>query len=515
MRMRFPVVLIGSIFYALALPPFDWAPFGWLALVPLLLVVRSQPTGDAFRYGVVFGYVSGWAVTWCFAEAVARYFQVSLPIAVAGMSLSYLIVCGIPFGLFAAGSSLVLQSFRYRNAQILVPALWVACELVRGRILDQPWGLLGYTQHANVGLIQVATCAGVYGVSFLVAFGSTAMAEAICRLRAGAGRRSVLRALLLPAAMLAGCWALGIACAGRDQAGEGPERRVAIVQTNVAPSLHWTRGYTQAQLRAHVRGTNAVPATERPALIVWPENAVPRYLEVEPMLAVHLAQVAVSRKADLLFGGPRYEAGRSFNSARLIRADGRNGGHYDKRRLVLFAEEKPVGRRGMVDPNHTPEEFSPGNGPGVLQSFVALGISICHEITYPELITESVRAGAQLLVNIANDGWLDGGHEFAGRQHLAMAVLRAVETRRYVVRAATTGNSGVIDPYGRISAFLPPGRAGIVTAPVRGELALTPYARFGDLFAFACAGLAAGMLVRRRIRSAALRPTLIRAPAAS
>src|SRR6185436_18227813 len=106
---------------------------------------------------------------------------------------------------------------------------------------------------------------------------------------------------------------------------------------------------------------------------------------------------------------------------------------------------------------------TPGAGTTVLQGFVPFGVSICHEITYPELIAESVRDGAQLLVNIANDGWLDGGHAFAGRQHLAMAVFRAVENRRYVVRAATTGNSAVIDPYGRVVDALPAGRAGVLT----------------------------------------------------
>ena len=125
-------------------------------------------------------------------------------------------------------------------------------------------------------------------------------------------------------------------------------------------------------------------------------------------------------------------------------ATGRDGGHYDKRRLVLFAEEKPRGSATSESPGASPEEFSSGVASGVLQSFVRLGVSICHEITHPDLITESVSDGAELLVNIANDGWLDAGSEFVGQQHLAMAIFRAVETRRYLVRAATTGTDGNI-----------------------------------------------------------------------
>jgi apolipoprotein N-acyltransferase len=250
---------------------------------------------------------------------------------------------------------------------------------------------------------------------------------------------------------------------------DAPAHDVAVVQTNVAPSLHWTRSYTQYQLRAHVKETNRLPAGAQPSLVVWPENAVPRYLETEPMLAVQLARLAVEHRAELLFGAPRYEAGRSYNSARLIRSNGRNGGYYDKHKLVMFAEEKPL-VRGSTPPSETPEEFTAGGGSAVLPGFVPLGVSICHEITYPELIAESVRDGAQLLVNIANDGWLDGGHEFAGRQHLAMAAFRAVENHRYVVRAATTGNSAVGRPL-RSGAGLPaPGQSGRPQCPVRGEL---------------------------------------------
>jgi len=164
--MRLAAVLMGGICYALALPPFDLAAFGWLTLVPLLLAIRSEPAGSAFCYGALLGYTSGWAVTWCFADAAARYFQLSLPLAVVGLSLWYLVVCGVPFGLFAAASAVILRSYRFRSAGVLIPALWVATEVLRGRWMGQPWGLLGYTQHGHLGLIQLAALTGVYGVSF-------------------------------------------------------------------------------------------------------------------------------------------------------------------------------------------------------------------------------------------------------------------------------------------------------------------------------------------------------------
>ena len=132
---------------------------------------------------------------------------------------------------------------------------------------------------------------------------------------------------------------------------------------------------------------------------------------------------------------------------------------------------------------------------------------------FPDLIGRSVAAGAALLVNLSNDGWLDAGRGVAGKQHFAMAVFRAVETRRYLVRAATTGVSGVIDPFGRVVDTVAPRTAGVLTASVAGRRKLTPYVRLGDTFAFLCVGVAVGALAaprwrlrRRRARLAPVSP---------
>jgi apolipoprotein N-acyltransferase len=496
-------VVTGGVLYALALPPFDRAAFAWLALVPLLSAIRRESTASAFRYGVLSGYASGWAVTWCFADAAARYFELPFPVAVAAVSVWYLVVCGLPFGCFAAGSAVLIRTRSVGESLFLVPALWVATEWLRGYVMGQPWGLLGYTQYAQRDLIQIATLTGVYGVSYLVALGNALVAALLVHREVGVARWAVASAV----ATVIVCYVGGaLSVPGAEMQGAGPAHEVAIVQTNVAPTLRWTRAYTDAQVGAHVRASDD-PAVAGASLIVWPENSVPRYLEREPMLAVALARLASQHRADLLFGGPRYDDGRTYNSARLITATGLNGGHYDKRRLVLFAEEKPLTFAERGEPSDSPEEFSAGLGSGVLESFVPIGVSICHEIVHPDLTRTSVRTGAELLVNIANDGWLDGGYQFAGRQHLAMAVFRAVESRRFLVRAATTGTSAVIDPYGNIVAAQPPDTAGIVTATVTGRRALTPYMRAGDLFAVGCILVVLGCLpwqlpiVQRRAHS--------------
>src|SRR5207253_8146979 len=132
------------------------------------------------------------------------------------------------------------------------------------------------------------------------------------------------------------------------------------------PAFEWTRAYAAREVITHLQATDRLPANPRPALIVWPEHAVPRYLEGEPALATQLAALAARHRADLLFGAPRSEAGHTYNSVRLITAAGRNGGYYDKQRLVLGAEANPLAAATDA-PGESPRQVSAGSGPGVLQ----------------------------------------------------------------------------------------------------------------------------------------------------
>src|SRR5437773_2456371 len=319
------------------------------------------------------------------------------------MSIAYAVAVAGTCGLFAAGAAAVLDAGGSGSRRMVsLPALWTAIEVLRARVLGEPWALLGYSQHGHIGLIQVAAIAGVYGVSFLVALGNAAIAEAVASFRAHRGVRAACAALAGPAAIIGSVWLVGAAYALRGPDGGFAAQPVAIVQTGVAPAFQWTGGYS------------------------------------------------------------------------------------DKQRLVLFAESGPLAAPPPEATSESPRAFTAGTLPGILPSFVPLGVSICHEILYPELITRAVHAGADVLVNIANDGWLDGGYGVASRQHFAMAVFRAVESRRYLVRAATTGISGIVDPFGRVLATVPPGTVGAATGIVAARSELTPYVRLGDAFALLC-----------------------------
>ncbi|MCW5891739.1 MAG: apolipoprotein N-acyltransferase [bacterium] len=495
MVRRVLAVLAGAGCYAAALPPFDHPIAGWLTLVPLLLVVRRRRPLAAGGFGALYGFACGWAVTWWLTGAVASYFAAGIVAGAVAMSAAYLVAIGATFGAFAAGAAVLMRHGGGFPTQIAIAALWVACELVRGRVFGQPWALLGYTQHDVTPLLQLTAATGIYGLSFVVALGSVGIADALAALR-GPGRRAALRRLAGPAAVVIGVALAGEIRVARGLAPAAGARAVVVVQSNVPPAFHWTRAFAEAQFLANVRLTETIAQATRPALVVWPENAVTLYLEHEPFVARTLARLAARLDADLLIGGPRWAAGRTYNSVRLVRPDGTAGGHYDKRRLVPFAESPPLAVPSEAGPLESPRAFSPGTDPGLLAGFTRLGVSICHELLYPDVVHDAVAAGATVLVNVANDGWLDAGHGIGSRQHFAMAKVRAVEAQRFLVRAATTGVSAVVDPFGRTVTAAPTGLATIASAQVVPETALTPYVRFGDWFAFACLAWALVALAR-------------------
>ena len=489
--------LIGGTLYALALPPFDFPAAGWFVLVPLLLRVRNYGPARAFVAGALLGAASAATVTWYASEAAARFFGIGVAPAVLALWLYYFAVCGTTFGLFGMGASVLLR--QGRGAILTVPALWVTAELIRGRFLGQPWGLLGYTQHSIPSLIQIASLTGVYGVSFLLALASTGIADAIEAARHHAFR-VLTWALVIPVVVVATCWISGALAIRRPALKGGKPRGVALVQTSITPERTWTRAYADRQIGAHVRLTESLPTGEPRALIVWPENAVPRYLEGEPQLRAWLADLAARYDADLLFGAPRHQSGKTFNAAHLIRPSGEVAGVYDKHLLVPFAESTPLIGSPPEEPAENPTTFSPGAGSGVLRGALSIGTTICHEILYPELVRQQVLDGAWLLVTIANDGWMDGGYGIASRQAFAMSAFRAVETRRYLVRAALTGVSGIIDPRGVVVASMAPGTSGVITVQAGARSMLSPYVRYGDAFALICALTAGTALETRRAR---------------
>jgi apolipoprotein N-acyltransferase len=242
--------------------------------------------------------------------------------------------------------------------------------------------------------------------------------------------------------------------------------------------------------------------------VLWPESALPYRFDTDP--AYRSAVIEVARRLDVTIvlnsvAGSADEG--FFNSAFAVRPDGVLGERYDKVRLVPFGEFVPWWARLAFTESLVREvgAFTPGDRVRLLDAGVPIGMSICYEVVFAELAAAQAREGAQLLTTLTNDGWY--GYSWAPRQHLAQAVLRAVETRRWLVRAALTGISAAVDPAGRVVAEMDVGDNDVLVAEPAPCGGLTPRARFGDWWCGIAALGALAMLFLGRGRGVGARET--------
>ena len=282
--------------------------------------------------------------------------------------------------------------------------------------------------------------------------------------------------------------ALRILSAGRDRAAECPDRVAR-------------RDRPRARDPGSPGEVDGARVRSSPRLVVWPENAV-GFVASANELPLREAAAALPPGGLLLLGAPRSaldgDGHATFrNSAFLVDRQGKVLASHDKRRLTPFAEAWPA---LLPRPPGTRDAYLPGDHIELLDvDGVRTGVLICSEAIYPDLARDLVREGAELLVNISNDAWF--GASPAPTHHLDAARFRAVELRRFLVRSTNTGRSVVVAPSGELIAEIPPGEPGVAAADVVPLAEVTPYARFGDLFAWLCIAVVAlesssGMLRR-------------------
>jgi apolipoprotein N-acyltransferase len=499
--LRRPLLAAASGgFLVLAFPAPDLGPLAFVALIPLLLAARGEDPARAFWWGGLAGltlYVG--SISWV-TNTMTAYG--GLPRWVSALVLlglaSYLAVY---IGLFGAGASL-LGGAAWPVELLGLPALWVALEYLRTYALTGfPWALLGYTQYRRATLLPVASVTGVYGLSFLAVLVNVALARAILdpsrRLRTLLAAGGIVSALV---------WLPGLLSPLPAEREHGPELEVALVQGNVDQALKWEPSMQMATIERY-RDLSLAAASRHPALIVWPETAAPFFLRYDPVLRGRVLDIAAETGSYLLVGSPDIEPGegrageRYTNSVFLVSPDRRLLDKYDKIHMVPFGEYVPLKPIlffvqklaygiGDFQGGRTYTIFHLPQG--------RFGATICYEAIFPAQVRRYVREGADFLVNVTNDAWF--GRSAAPAQHLAMAALRAAENRRYLIRAANTGISAIVDPRGRIvrasDIFVP----AVIADRIRLERGQTFYTRHGDLFAWACVAGAIAACLGERVR---------------
>jgi len=498
-------LLSGGLLF-LAFPPADLGWLAFVALVPLLAVAARTTPRTAALYGLACGTAFFAPLLYWITIVMSLYGGLSIVVAASILALLVLYLATY-VALYAALVAAASVRWGWRGL-LLAPVFWVGLEILRGHLLTGfPWGLAGYSQWRNLALLQLSSLGGVYLTSFVVLLANSGLALLLLRPPGRAPRTAgVLLLALAATAHLGGRAILPLAESWSAGPPSGPAPiRVAAIQANVAQGVKWRPGEEQ-RIVADLLAMSDEAAQEGADLVIWPESSSPLSFYRPAATVGATAAVPIEPRREFLQmvedsarqGGYTLIAGsvgyhyegerlRATNSAFVIGPDG-VGSSYDKVHLVPFGEYVPLGKvlffvdrmvQGAI------AEFAPGRRLRPLATPAGqAGTFVCYEAIFPELVRR-VAISSDFLINITNDAWF--GRSAAPRQHLAMAVFRAPENRRWLVRAANTGISALVDPGGRVVASTPLEVRTILSGRIAKQSGPTLYARTGDVFAWACA----------------------------
>src|SRR5437660_2314685 len=389
---------------------------------------------------------------------------------------------------------------------LLLAAAWTTQEWLRGWVFSGfGWNGLGVALHANWPLVQIAEFTGVAGLSFMVAFANVILVTTARRLIPEA-RAHTTRPhfdLTLTMAAIVGVLTFGL----RASQVSPPTKplRIAAVQSNVPQNQKFDPQFTKKIFDQFRRLSEiALRSNPPPDLLVWPESSMPGPVLAEQESYEFVMDLAASAESDLLLGTIDEENRDVYNAALLISDGGERMQVYRKVHLVPFGEYVPGRHRvpllARIVGDQVPGDFSAGREYTVFSltnSDVQVAPLICFEDTIGELVRRFVlptetNPGANLLVDITNDGWFL--HSAGSHQHLANAIFRCVETRRPMIRAANTGVTCFVNEFGRVTQVLRDETGstftqGVLTGEIKvpTEHELTFYTRHGELFAKSCA----------------------------
>ncbi len=501
LRGSLTLCALSGVMLSLCFPPVGWWPLAWVALVPWLVSVRMSS-----RLGTALG---SWLGGFAFFGALLYWlylFGVSVLVMVAALLGLVMMV----WGLLARW----VGRLAWAPRMIGTAAVWCGVEWARG--LGQygfTWGWLAYSQSPALPVLSVARLAGALGLSFVIVLCNAAVAEAVAEtLRRSSPELAVARGLVGVAAAAA-CVGGARWLAQGHPVGAGPRLRVAVVQGSTHDTLRAAQvnqPLSDAEQRRDVAtylSLTAQAAQQDPALVVWPESALPGAPGQSPWIASAVSGAVRASGAWLLAGGPYVdERGRPANSAYLYSPTGNLVARYDKVQLVPFGEYVP-GREWLpfLDRYHIrDQDFVAGAEHHPLQAgTTGIGPMICFESIFPTIAWHLAREGAQVLVVMTNDAWF--GRTAAAAQHQQIAALRAVETGRWVVRAASTGISSIISPDGRVVARTGLFERTVIAADVRLVSPPGAGARWGPVVAWGLMGLAIAFVIAPAAAPRALR----------
>lgn len=519
--------LLQSVPFPLAGPvPLPRRVFCWICLVPLLMALLSSDAEGrplSTRSSALAGYLCGvlWFFCNCYWIYQTMYHYGGLPpLAAAGILVLFSLYLGLYFALFGSLVGAVRRLWGRSVALLTAPFLCVAVELARTWITGFPWDLLGYTQVDNSYLSPLAAITGVMGLSLVVAAGNVLWL--LWRPARPATAAGPLLAIVLVAVQIAGTLreepllpAQATAVLLQDNLSVGTE--AAGPRESQPEMVRSFAALTAQPEKADGTGRYLAGSLPQPDLLAWPE-APTSFADGDPNLRAALGAIARAHHAPLVVdavgapppaatGRPDAGAGSEYVSASFYLPDGSYAGRYDKMHLVPFGEYTPY-KQVFFFAGHLLDglNFVPGTQRRLFSvNGHRFGVFICYESIFGDEIRQFARDGAQVLVNLSDDGWY--GDTSAPWEHLDMARMRAIENRRWLLRDTNTGLTASIDPKGRIVAALPRHIRDAIAVPFGYGDEVTLYTRYGDWLGEGCAAgavllLAGGVLKRKRAHGA-------------
>ena len=470
---RLLFALSGGLFLALTLPGLQWWPLALLFPAGMLEALGRK---SGWKVGILLGWATG-ALHWM----ISAYWVLPLLSGYGTMSGVAASACLLGTGLFLGSTWALflglLAVFPWRLRPVAFPALWILVEGIRSfPPYDFPWNSTAACLSGTPALLPSLSIWGASGLGWtLIALGSGFWA-----LRHGETRKSGI--LLVSCAL--GFFLLLTTLAPAPKA-SGDKVVVAALQPGTLLEERWDPANWR-RLSENVREMTFQAGASNPKLILWPESAMPFRFDSAENYREEVFSMSRELGATILLNSVASgKRGGLSNSVFAVSPSG-TFTRYDKIHLVPFGEYIPTWGRFFFPGSlvHEVGHFRPGREVSLLDAGFPVGISVCFEIVFPRLAAAETRKGAAALVTLTNDGWY--GRSWASDQHFAQAVLRAVETRRWVLRAALTGISGLISPEGRVCGQLEAGETGILEGEFQPMQGLTPAARFPDLWNICC-----------------------------
>jgi apolipoprotein N-acyltransferase len=474
---------------------FTWmnlSVYAWVSVSVLMMMALSAKPRVAYLCGHVHAVAFVLSSVPWIAEVLAVHGGMS---RLAGWSV--LLLIAMAWGVLTGGFTWSVNRIARTNVVLAcaaAPFLWVTFEFARAHLpeISFPWNLLGYSAAQNLALAQLTTVTGIYGLSFVMAAFNALLAWADAAKTSSLAKRSILIGVSIAALLIAAFVGTRfVPTATANHFARAVQPNFPEVESYAAD---WFQKY--AGDMDELEELSFARSSHPTDLIVWPEAPAPfswqdnQFSKRASRLAIRVGHPflagVIEWKSEMLASGHMGQA--PYNSAVLIDPQGQRVFVYDKRHLVPFGEYEPFPLIHRVVQSVSDEVggFHKGTAAvvGSLPDGYRFGVYICYEAIYPDEVREFAAQGANLLINISNDGWF--GKSAAANQHLRMARVRAVENRRWVLRVTNSGLTAAIDPYGRVYQTIPRDVRGSVDLPYDFRTDTTLYTRFGDWFAWMC-----------------------------